>query len=254
MQSPGKTLPPDSALSGTIHRLYVLDYGLFQVHDDGRVIGVPGYLIQTQAGLNVLVDTGFPAWYADDPARASRADGLESFGRVLRLDHSNLPAAQLARIGLETGDIGLLVLTHTDIDHVGGIAEFPQATIVLGQAERLLARPRYFGDRSPIAWPDNVQYRVVHEDTALCPGVALLSTPGHSPGHLSLLVRLPETGAVLLAGDAISRPAELEEGFADAWDPERAQASAERLMATARREGALIIYGHDPAQWNRLRR
>jgi len=148
----------------------------------------------------------------------------------------------------------LLVMTHTDIDHVGGIADFPQATIVIGQAERALEKPRYFGGRSPIAWPTNVNYQIVAGDTALCPGVALLETPGHSPGHLSLLVRLPQTGVVLLTGDAISRPAEFEEGFGGAWDETRARASAQRLMSIAEREQAMVIYGHDPEQWPTLRK
>lgn len=244
----------ETILSGTIQRLYVLDYGLFQVHENGRVIGIPGYLIQTHDGANILVDTGFPARYADDAEQASLDDGLGSFGRVLKLGRENLPAAQLARIGLEPGDINLLVMTHTDIDHVGGIAEFPQATIVIGQAERLLEQPRYFGDRSPIAWPTGVNYQVIDDDTELCPGVALFYTPGHSPGQMSLLVRLPQTGAVLLTGDAISRPAEVAEGFGGAWDAEQAQAGAERLLALAQREQATIIYGHDPEQWDTLRK
>ncbi len=70
----------------------MLDYGLFQVHENDRVIGIQGYAIQTEDGATILVDTGFPAGYADDPERASREDGLESFGRVLHLDRENLAA------------------------------------------------------------------------------------------------------------------------------------------------------------------
>lgn len=247
-------MPTDIELTGTAKRLYVLDYGLFQVHENGRIIGIPGYLIQTGEGVNILVDTGFPARYAHDPAGASLADGLDSFGRVLSLSDQNLPAAQLARLGLTPADIQILVMTHTDIDHVGGIADFPQATMVIAAAERALDRPHYFRDRSPLEWPVNVEYRLIEDDAELYPGVALLAAPGHAPGQLSLLVRLPETGMVLLTGDAISRPAELEEGFGGAWNPAQAQASAERLMAIAKREQAWLIYGHDPAQWNELRK
>ena len=124
----------EQLLTGTIRRLYVLDYGLFEVHANKRVIGIPGYLIQTHDGENILVDTGFPAWYADDPQQASLDDGLGSFGRVLKLDHENLPAAQLARIGLKISDIQRLIMTHTDIDHVGGLADFPHAPIVISCA------------------------------------------------------------------------------------------------------------------------
>jgi N-acyl homoserine lactone hydrolase len=244
----------ESILSGTIRRLVVLDFGLFQVHEDGRIIGIPGYLLQTHDGANILVDTGFPEWYVEDAEAASRADGLDSFGRVLELDKENLPAGQLSLLGLTTEDIQTLVMTHGDIDHVGGIGQFPGATIVIGRQERALPRPRYFDDRSPIEWPTGANYQLIDEDTLLCPGVALLTSPGHSPGHLSLLVGLPETGPVLLIGDAIARPAEMEEGFGGAWDEAVARASAERLMAIAQKEKAMIIYGHDPEQWPKLRK
>lgn len=96
--------------------------------------------------------------------------------------------------------------------------------------------------------------QLIDQDSELCPGVTLLATPGHAPGHLSLLVRLPQTGAVLLTGDAISRPSELQEGFGGAWDPGLARHHAERLLALAQQEQALVIYGHDPAQWPTLRK
>jgi N-acyl homoserine lactone hydrolase len=237
----------------TVKRLYILDFGLFQVHENGRIIGIPGYLIQTHDGQNILVDTGFPAKYADDAERANLEDGLEIFGRVLRLTYDNLPAGQLAKIGLAPADIGTLVMTHSDIDHVGGIGEFPQATIVIHADERAYERPRYWHGRSPITWPDN-STQLIYEDGQLCPGITLLSTPGHAPGHLSLLVRLPETGNVLLIGDAISRPSELQEGFGGAWNHDLARASADKLMAIAKRENAFVIYGHDPEQWPQLKK
>jgi N-acyl homoserine lactone hydrolase len=243
----------ESPAPGRAKRLYVLDYGLFQVHENERVIGIQGYAIETEAGDTILVDTGFPAAYADDIERASKADRLETFGRLRQLDRDNLAAGQLARIRIAPADIRTLVLTHGDIDHIGGIADFPNATIVAGRAERALERPRYFGDRRPIAWPDR-PYRLVDGDEEIAPGMTLLATPGHSPGHLSVLLRLPETGAVLLTGDAICRASEPDEGYAGAWDEAQAVASAARLLAIADRERATIIYGHDPAQWPTLRK
>lgn len=237
----------------TVKRLYILDFGLFQVHQNNRVIGIPGYLIQTHDGENILVDTGFHPKYVTDVEQATREDGLESFGRIISLTADNLPIAQLAKIGLQPSDITTLIMTHTDIDHVGGLGDFPQAPIVIHADERAFPQPRYWNNRSPIEWPDSV-YQLIDVDCELCPGVTLLSTPGHAPGHLSLLVRLPETGSVLLIGDAISRPAELEDGFDGSWNPELAQASADKLMAIAERENTFIIYGHDPEQWPTLQK
>ncbi len=55
-----------------------------------------------------------------------------------------------------SADIQRLVMPHTDIDHVGGIADLPQAFMVIGQAERALDSPRYFANRSPVSWPTDV--------------------------------------------------------------------------------------------------
>jgi N-acyl homoserine lactone hydrolase len=236
-------------------RLTILDYGLFQVHEDGRVIGIQGYLITTRAGRQLLVDTGFPACYADDPERAALEDGLGAFGRVVEISRRNLPQAQLALAGVAPEEITDLIITHGDIDHVGSLGEFPNATLVVSEAEVDTGPPRYFGDRRPLVWPLDASYRRIDTDTDLLPGLRILCTPGHSPGHLSLLLRLPVTGSVLLTADAISRPAEVEEGrYGGAWDERRAAESAARLLALASEEGAWIVYGHDPAQWPKLRK
>ena len=234
-------------------KLFILDFGLFQVHENGRIIGIPGYLIQTTDGRNILVDTGFHPKYAADAEAATIEDDLTSFGRVVSLTAENLPVPQLAKIGLTPADIDTLVMTHTDIDHVGGIGDFPAAKIVIHKDERAFDRPRYWGDKTPIPWPDN-EYQLVENDQVLCPGVELITSSGHAPGHLSLMVRLPEMGNVLLIGDAIGRPAELVDGFGGAWDEEMAQTSADKLMKIANEEDAFIIYGHDPEQWPTLKK
>ncbi|MCB8944499.1 MAG: MBL fold metallo-hydrolase, partial [Ardenticatenaceae bacterium] len=165
----------------------------------------------------------------------------------------NLPAGQLAKVGLTPADIDVLVMTHSDIDHVGGIHAFPQATMVIHADERAYEKPRYWNGRSPLTWPNN-KTKLIHQDTELCSGLTLLSTPGHAPGHLSLLLHLPQTGYVLLIGDAIARPSELQEGFGGAWNHDLARASADKLMDIAQDHNALIIYGHDPEQWPTLKK
>lgn len=240
--------------TGTAERMYVLDYGLFEVGEGERVIGIQGYLIQTSDVGNILVDLGFPPRYADDPLSAGQSDGLDEFGQVVALAPENLPSAQLARIGLTPQDVDVLLLTHTDIDHIGDLGNWGHVKIAVGRPERSFDQPRELGVATVIEWPEEAQYLLLEEDTPIAQGVTALYTPGHSPGHLSLLVRLPATGPVLITGDAISRPAELEEGFGNAFDPEQAAQSAEKLVAIADQEGAFVIYGHDPQRWPTLRK
>jgi N-acyl homoserine lactone hydrolase len=241
-----------------VSSLAVLDYGLFRVHGhDGtgeRVIGIPGYLVTTAEGRHILIDTGFPPDYATDAQAAAARDGLGSFGEVLRLTPDNLPAGQLARLGLTIADIDAVVLTHSDIDHWGSVHLFREVPVLIGAEDRAQPHPRHFGASGPqLPWPD-LDWRRVDGDRTLLPGLTLLATPGHAPGHLSILLELPETGALLLTADAISRPAEVEEGFASAWDPIRAAASAARILGLARDRGAMVIWGHCPAQWPQLRK
>ena len=240
-------------LKGRPLALHVLDFGLFKVHANGRVIGICGFLITTDAGEKVLVDTGFPARYAEDPAAASAEDDLGAFGEVLHIGPENLPEAQLALCGVTADKIDLLVMTHTHIDHVGGIADFAQAPMLIAASERALPRPLYWGTVQPLDWPDR-RYIEISEDTDIGPGLRVLQAPGHAPGQLALMLELPETGPVLLTGDAMSRPAEIDEGFDTARDPARARASAARLMALAQECGAFVIYGHSPEQWPELRK
>ena len=234
--------------------LTLFDYGSFRVHEDGRTIPIPGYLVRSRAGRVVLVDTGFPPRYVADPGQAASEDGLDAFGALTRIGLDNTPRGQLELVGLRPVDVTDLVLTHSDVDHVGSVAEFAGVPIYVGRAERELERPRYFGEIRPVAWPD-ARYVIVDRETDILQGLTLISTPGHSPGHLSLLVRLDRTGPVLLAGDAISRKAELASGHnGGAWDQARARESAAHLVELARREGALLVYGHDPDQWSGLRK
>ena len=240
-------------LTGSPASLTVLDYGLFKVHANGRIIGICGFLIHTDAGESVLIDTGFPPAYAQDATAASAADGLGSFGEVLTLTQDNLPAGQLAHCGLTCADIDLLILTHSHVDHVGGIADFPQAPILLSPQECSLPRPLYFGKRRPMKWPART-YLTTTDDTDIGPGFRVFHTPGHVPGQLAFLITLPETGPVLLASDAISRPTEVTEAFDTANDPAAAIISAARILDIAAQTKAMVIYGHCPAQWPTLRK
>jgi N-acyl homoserine lactone hydrolase len=236
-------------------RLYVLDFGLMEMLHEQEQRGFPGYLIQTDDGENILVDTGWSERFGVDPGGAIAEDGLSERLRPAAMSRANLVPGQLATIGLTPEDIDLLVLTHSDPDHIGGIALVPRSVpIAIGRAERALPQPRYDKDPTTASWPDS-EYQLVDGDLELRPGVQLLSTPGHTPGHMSLLLRLPNTGPVLLAIDAVRTTAELEQRkFGRCWDEAAWHESHDRVAELARRDNAFLIFGHDAEQWPTLRK
>ena len=240
-------------LKGKPLRLAVLDYGLFQVHANGRIIGICGYVIQTDAGETVLIDTGFPAKYAQDAQAATREDDLGSFGRVLSVTPNNMPTAQLALLGLTPADTTLMIQSHTHIDHVGHMDLCPHAPILIAAAERALPRPLYWSGKQALEWPP-AEYLLVEEDFTLGAGFDVLLCPGHAPGQLAFVVQLPQAGNVLLTSDAISRAAEIDESFAGSWDVQQAIHHGARLMQMAQDRDATVIFGHSPEQWPDLRK
>ena len=238
-------------LKGKPKRLAVLDYGLFEVHAGPRIIGICGFVVETDAGEIVLIDTGFPAKYAEDAEAATREDDLGSFGRVLSVTPDNLPKPQLAKLGLAADDVTLMIQSHTHIDHIGGMAGFPDAPILIAASERALPRPLYWSGKQPMDWPD-ADYHLVEADMFLGPDFEVLLCPGHAPGQLAFMLRLPQTGWVLLTSDAISRASEIGEKFAGSWDVAQAIYHGDRLMALAQARDATVIYGHSPEQWPTL--
>lgn len=235
-------------------RFAVLDFGLFEVYQNGRTIGVPGYLIDA-GSRKILVDTGFHADYLNDPIGISAVDKLATFGRLIGYSARNTPAAQLQLLGMSRVEITDLVLTHGHIDHVGRINEFPHARLWITAQERALPRPSYWAGESRITtWP-NMPTTIITHASDLIQGVRLLPTPGHTLGHMSLMLNLTNTGNVILAGDAISRPDEIiEDAWSDAEDAAQARQTAKELVDLAKREKAWLIYGHCPKQWMELRK
>lgn len=226
-------------------RLYLLQLAL---GEEGTPI--PGYLIQMSDGANILVDTGAPL------------DGsfVPNGGYTLRL----FPVVdQLAALGLTPQDIHLLVCTHFDPDHSGCHDTFQESELIVQRAHYEFARAtqdaRFILTRPHWDHP-GLRYRLVDGDVELAPGVELIETGGHVPGHQAVLVRLPHTGPVLLAIDAAAMESELDpstrlaENGVD-LNPAEARESARKLFELVKREAVtLTVFGHDENRWPSLKK
>ena len=223
-------------------RLYLFRLG--EVRDNG--VPITGCLVRCDDGTDVLVDTGAPAEMTGDP------------GAVFAVEPGEDVVSSLAALGMMPGDVDVVVCTHLDPDHCGHNDAFPASRIVVQHANLAAARTsgelRYEWQRAH--WDaSGLRYEPIDGDHELLPGIELVASPGHAPGHQSVLVRLPETGPVLVAGDAIAAADQTDPdtrfvgGFDD--DEPAVRASTRRLMDLVCRERvAFIVHAHDAAQWN----
>ncbi|MCF1449284.1 MBL fold metallo-hydrolase [Agrobacterium vitis] len=230
-------------------RLYLFHLGLMLPGD----VPVPGYLIQTPDGINILIDTGWPRPFIEDPRNPP--------GLVVEIRPEDTVVARLAAIGLQPSDIDYLICTHLDDDHSGNHDLFTSAECVVQRQHYELAKgghPRFAANRA--AWDHpSLHYRLIEGDIELVPDVELLETSGHVPGHQSVMVRLPQTGTVLLAADAVMHrsmaDAATRQMFITDMDDEPAiRRSTQKISDIAEREcAACVVYGHDAEQWASLR-
>ena len=220
-------------------RLYVMDCGHNAALDQARWspgvnVGKPiefsdnCYLIR-HGKQWLLWDTGYPDDVADKPVITS--GGTATRARKL--------AAQLAEIRVKPTDIQWVAVSHTHGDHVGNVDMFPQATLLIQKAELDFA----FAPGKVAPFQRERPTRALEGDLDVFGdgSVTILSTPGHTPGHQSLLVRLPQTGWVVLSGDLTH--------FRDNWENRRVPSmntSAEQTQASLQRVAQILV--DKPAQ------
>jgi glyoxylase-like metal-dependent hydrolase (beta-lactamase superfamily II) len=171
-------------------------------------------------------------------------------------------AAQLRQLGARPDSVRYVVQTHLHADHTGALGHFPCATVVVHKRELQAARAaqspvasgyvREDYDRPGIRW----QLAEGELDLFGDGTIRLIETPGHSAGHMSLLLQLDETGPVLLTADAADNRAQWDgrEPPRALFSREDALRSLELLRRLAHETDPLIVLGHDPEDWSRHRR
>lgn len=223
-----------------VKRLYLMQVGSMPEYE----IPVVCYLVQTGDGKNILIDTGLPEILPEGESEFENGQDV---------------IEQLASIGLKPEDIDTVISTHYDGDHAGRHAAFTKAQYVVQRVHHLDAatNPRYAYIRPQWDQP-MARIRLVDGDTDLLPGLELIETSGHVPGHQSVLVRLPQTGAILLTIDAVpfgerfTRDAQGDDRNPDA---EAIRASTIKLLDLVEQEHiGLVVFGHDTEQWHGLKK
>jgi glyoxylase-like metal-dependent hydrolase (beta-lactamase superfamily II) len=237
-------------------RLYALDCGTIEVadmamfSDTGEHAGEPGtlaapcFLVRHPHG-DLLWDTGLGDRLAALP------DG-EAVGGGIRLRVRTTLVAQLARLGLGPADIRFVGFSHLHADHTGNAGTFTASTWLLNAAEL----PWALGTPTPIGVDTTLlagrrcahveplagDYDVFGDGT-----VRILHTPGHTPGHQLLLIRLAHSGAVILSGDLFHTRENYEKALVPPTNVSRAEtlASADRIARILRATHARLIVQHD---------
>jgi glyoxylase-like metal-dependent hydrolase (beta-lactamase superfamily II) len=235
-----------------VERLYILNCGEGTTSDVSR--WTPGmnegksaefvdscYLIKHSQGW-FLWDTGVPDAVASMPNGLVPADPKATVWR-----RPKTLIAQLEQLGLKAGDIKSMAVSHTHPDHTGNVELFPQAMLYVQKAE--------------YDWPgtnNEPRFKPSHpvellsgdKDVFGDGSLTILSTPGHTPGHQSLLVKLPKTGAVVLSGDAAHFKSNWDNRVVPSMNVSKDQtvASMQKIADTMAKEKAQLWINHDKAQ------
>jgi len=168
---------------------------------------------------------------------------------------------QLAQLNLKPEQIKYVGISHYHADHTGQVASFPKSTVLIGKGDwDAIAAPKpilgvnYAPFADWIKGEGKVEAVPLDKDVFGDGSVIMLYTPGHTPGHHSLLVKLPQTGVVILSGDAVHFRENYDKNGAPWFNHDRAQtlASIERIkQILANMKGQLIIQ-HDARDVGKL--
>lgn len=253
---------------GVARRMWALDSPTLTVDASTLMYGLSGtltipmaaFLIEHPRGL-VLFDTGPAPEAIDDPASVYGTEMAEALGisgtREQRIDN------QIRALGYRTKDITHVIASHLHFDHSGGLHLFPDATFYIGEGEFPFAHfPEPIG--AFCYMPDQLS-RIRGFAWREVPGtdldlfgdgsMVILFMPGHTPGELSLKVRLASR-TFILAGDAVHLRAALEQEYHFPIDADTKQATRtlRRLKRLRESEQATVWISHDPDDWAEFER
>ena len=241
----------------SVERLYILNCGEGVAGDIGR--WSPGvnegksmdfvdncYLIKHAQGW-MIWDTGITDAVATMPSGLAPPDP-----KATHWYRPKTLAAQLDALGVKPADVKFMAVSHTHPDHIGNVEMFPQAMLYVQKAEYEWPNPFGVGRFKP----EHPVTKLEGDKDLFGDGsVTVLSTPGHTPGHQSLLVKLPNTGAIVLSGDAVHFKSNWENRGVPLgnFNKEQTLASMQKLSDILAKEKAQLWINHDKAQRDSLK-
>lgn len=238
----------------TVKKLFFLPAGRILIDQSslntnllpGKLIDIPiwSYLLETSDGP-ILIDTGMPDVAVNSPDLFKGTPFEDSI--IPKMKDSDRIESVLERTGYLPEDLVCIISSHLHFDHAGGNGHFPKTPIIVQRTEYDAAvhREEYMKE---CVLPD-LNYQFIDGDHELLPGVQLLYTPGHSPGHQSVLVETEASGMILLTIDASYTRENFEQGVPYAGvDSNLTEKSIQRLKEIVSTEKPLIFFGHDTEQ------
>jgi N-acyl homoserine lactone hydrolase len=225
------------------------------------------WLVEHPEGL-ILVDTGETARVAE-PGYFTRWHPYFRFGVREQVEPEDEIGPQLRALGFSPDDVGRVVLTHFHTDHAGGLGHFPNAEILCSRADYDYSRGMLGKARGllPHRWPEWFAPTFVElaapgfgpfpESMPLTAAgdVHVVATPGHTPGHLSVVLEHDDT-VVFFAGDVSYSERLMLDGVADGVSPDMAavRATLDRVQELARQRRTVYLPAHDAGGPDRLAR
>lgn len=223
------------------------------------------WIIEHPEGL-IVVDTGETARVAE-PDSFPRWHPYFRRGVQERVSPEDEMGPQLENRWFDPRQVRWVVMTHLHTDHAGGLHHFPNSEILIDPREYAIAagmRGRLRGflpNRFP-TWlePTFIDFLPLpfgpferSRPLTAAGDVVIVPTPGHTAGHVSVVVRTPEA-TYFLAGDASYSEALLLEGGVDGVAPDEVEArdTLRRIRELARDEPLVYLPAHDPASADRL--
>lgn len=204
------------------------------------------YLLDTKEGP-IIIDTGMPDSFMENPDYFKNTPVEGQFIPLMKKQDHIVPL--LKKIGYEPTDIQAIICSHMHMDHAGGNPYFPKTPIYVQETE-LDAALGNAGYAPPECLDPSLNYQKLNGDYELTAGVNILYTPGHSPGHQSILVNTEKTGNILLTIDLAYTRENYEEEIPFAtFDQELASQSIKKIKnLMTEYKPAKIFYGHDLEQ------